>query len=611
LTTRVTLRYQNREAKREFRRGFEGERIIDWAEKTWGVSPEMTAITLNGVGWTPANFIPQDCINDFVPRFQNQVEETIPEEEEESKSEVTVFVDLLDQVRIWKLKTGFEWRSFSDRVNEIAGEHKWSASFGGQIWEDDSRTPEKNTTITIDMELPGGEPPRRLPSTHVQVRIDERDPFPLGLTRGKEWTNFRQCMDLILKKWVWTASLRGTPWIDDERKPNEGDTIQVNLWRQRTPVLQTVQVFVKIGSGSSQIAHLEIGNEWNRSVEWMTDRYPVDRWSATIDGHPWEDNSFAPTRDQTIRVNVTGEGGGKKSNKVKVWVKMGNAAKVQVPLIWDIKHCWEDFRSKITGELEHDAWRAKIKGPGKSDDLWLFDNSIKPDKNDVVEVYIMDEQITHQDEEMNAPIPERMQAHPKNKELDGCPAELKPLDEAMAGAPYPLNWVLTEAEKRMNRQILLTLQAIRKWANPKYAGLFLRNAIAAARYDDHRDRPASVAWDPIDPMSPVSALLVQLPLYKWPIPRDHSCFHPFCDHVVTDIQSCHLQRAHERKRIVPSENDKKTKRVWNGELALQATMADLLNVWSVAKLGAKYANPYAQGEEKKVATFKALGKCVC
>jgi hypothetical protein len=37
-------------------------------------------------------------------------------------------------------------------------------------------------------------------------------------------------------------------------------------------------------------------------------------------------------------------------------------------------------------------------------------------------------------------------------------------------------------------------------------------------------------------------------------------------------------------------------------------MADLLNVWSVAKLGAKYANPYAQGEERKVATFKALAE---
>jgi hypothetical protein len=35
LTTRVTIRFGNREVKKEFRRGFEGERIIDWAEKTW------------------------------------------------------------------------------------------------------------------------------------------------------------------------------------------------------------------------------------------------------------------------------------------------------------------------------------------------------------------------------------------------------------------------------------------------------------------------------------------------------------------------------------------------------------------------------------------------
>jgi hypothetical protein len=34
LTTKITLRCQNREGKRGFRRGFEGERIIDWAQRT-------------------------------------------------------------------------------------------------------------------------------------------------------------------------------------------------------------------------------------------------------------------------------------------------------------------------------------------------------------------------------------------------------------------------------------------------------------------------------------------------------------------------------------------------------------------------------------------------
>jgi hypothetical protein len=37
-------------------------------------------------------------------------------------------------------------------------------------------------------------------------------------------------------------------------------------------------------------------------------------------------------------------------------------------------------------------------------------------------------------------------------------------------------------------------------------------------------------------------------------------------------------------------------------------MADLLNIWSVAKLGAKYVDPYAVGKDRKVATFKALAE---
>jgi hypothetical protein len=133
----------------------------------------------------------------------------------------------------------------------------------------------------------------------------------------------------------------------------------------------------------------------------------------------------------------------------------------------------------------------------------------------------------------------------------------------MANMTLPLNWTLTEAEKSMNKQILTTLFAIKDWANPKCAGLFLRNAITGSQFDENRSRPAgtSVEWEPIDPSSPICALLVQIPLYKWPIPRNDACFHPFCDHVVSELQSSHLQRAHERKRVVPSEDAKKVKRV--------------------------------------------------
>jgi hypothetical protein len=167
-TTSVKLRYRNSEVKREFRRGFEGDRIIDWAEKTWGFTPEMNCITLNGVDWTPSNFIPQDGVIDFISRFQEQPMEA-EVIEEESKSELTVFVNFLDQTRVWTLTKDFEWSSFKAKVDEVADDVKWHAVFGGAIWEDDSRTPEKNTTITVNLELPGGEPPRRIPSTHVWV----------------------------------------------------------------------------------------------------------------------------------------------------------------------------------------------------------------------------------------------------------------------------------------------------------------------------------------------------------------------------------------------------------------------------------------------------------
>jgi hypothetical protein len=292
-----------------------------------GVSPEMNCITLNGVDWIPTNFIPQNCVIDFVPRFQTQSE--IPkEEEEDANGELMVSVNLLDQIRVWKSKTGFEWSSFKGRVDEIADGIKWSEVFGGKIWEDDSRTPEKNTTITVNMELPGGDPPRRLPSTQVQVRIEDREPFPLGLIRGNEWDNFRKCMNLVLKMWSWTAMLRGEPWTDNERKPLENDEIQVRLTRLRAPIQGAVHVFVKIGTANSQIVHLQVGNEWAQFCEWIEARFPADaRWSAAINGRPWEDQSFATTKDRTIRVDVTLEGGGKKTNKVNVWVKLGNRKK--------------------------------------------------------------------------------------------------------------------------------------------------------------------------------------------------------------------------------------------------------------------------------------------
>jgi hypothetical protein len=167
---------------------------------------------------------------------------------------------------------------------------------------------------------------------------------------------------------------------------------------------------------------------------------------------------------------------------------------------------------------------------------------------------------------------------------------------------------LTHAEKKINWEVLQILEKIANWPDQKYAGLFIRNAIAAARFDAGRARPRSEDWERLHHDTPVLNLLLRLSLYKWPIPRDHGCFHPFCDHVINELQSSHLQMAHDRRHILQSEAGKKIKRVWNGESALQATMADLLNIWSVAEQGAKYCNPYAAENEKKLSTFKALAE---
>jgi hypothetical protein len=197
------LRYQDHEISKEFRRGYEGERIIDWAEKSWGVSPIMTCVTLNGKDWTPSNFIPQDSVIDFVPRFPAEVPGKPESQVEESKNEVPVFVDLLDHTRVWKLTRGFEWASFKPLVAEIADGVKWNAIFGGAIWCGETRAPEKNMTISVNLELPGAGPPRRIPTTHLWVQIEGRPKFPLGPLRGQEWNQ-------IEGRQEWTTK---TTWI--------------------------------------------------------------------------------------------------------------------------------------------------------------------------------------------------------------------------------------------------------------------------------------------------------------------------------------------------------------------------------------------------------------
>jgi hypothetical protein len=245
---------------------------------------------------------------------------------------------------------------------------------------------------------------------------------------------------------------------------------------------------------------------------------------------------------------------------MKIWVKIGKAPKKQIDIVKKKEDCWEDFRSKVSHEVG-DMWFARIFGPGHKDkgEKWTGVN-IKPNENDTVAVSIPHEPVVRHDlDDLPAPIFARIVPRDKEDPIELRPIELKDLKEVLPYAPPPPDWAITKAEKQANFEVLSILETISKWPDPKFAGLFIRNAIAAARLGSKNHRPDSEPWNFLQEESPVFDLLLQLPLYKWPIPRDHACFHPFCDHVVNDMQSQHLQRAHNRRNVLNSEKDSKVK----------------------------------------------------
>jgi hypothetical protein len=107
-----------------------------------------------------------------------------------TSNQFPIFVDLLDRTRIWKLTNGFECESFKSQANNALGEAEWRVVFGGEIWKDNSRTQEVNATVTISCSPTGRDPKRRIPTTHVWVRIDGRQSFVLRLLRDQEWNQF-------------------------------------------------------------------------------------------------------------------------------------------------------------------------------------------------------------------------------------------------------------------------------------------------------------------------------------------------------------------------------------------------------------------------------------
>jgi hypothetical protein len=224
------------------------------------------------------------------------------------------------------------------------------------------------------------------------------------LSKGFEWHQFRTAITLGLKSSQWSASFEGQPWINADRKPWHNQEIFVSIMPVQT------QVFVSgLPNRSAVSLQLQLGREWEQFQEWMRNEYPDPnwRWSAAVNGHAWEDNSWAPTHDQTIRVNMT-LGGGAKVPKIGVWIKIGNRQAEYVQIIKKRQNCWADFKRKVDGELGHENWQAEIMKPKpqpassrkkpderlseneeKNFGIW-FDDSKKVLEKDLIVVHLLD-----------------------------------------------------------------------------------------------------------------------------------------------------------------------------------------------------------------------------
>jgi hypothetical protein len=164
------------------------------------------------------------------------------------------------------------------------GDTPWTAIFDAKIWRDDSRVPEKNTTITSDVHIKGGEPARRIPATHVIVRVDGRPPFTIGLLRGQEWRQFQRMMDDFYELVGWTTYLDGEIWNSPDRAPRENQEIQVHLHLDAGREVETIQVFAIFPNQPMQTIDLQVGREWAHFCEFMKGFVGENRWTASFDG---------------------------------------------------------------------------------------------------------------------------------------------------------------------------------------------------------------------------------------------------------------------------------------------------------------------------------------
>lgn len=165
----------------------------------------------------------------------------------------------------------------------------------------------------------------------------------------------------------------------------------------------------------------------------------------------------------------------------------------------------------------------------------------------------------------------------------------------------------------MNEQVLAAIESAARWTGaPNGVDILIKNTCATILPLKPREKKIEecLPWEPRKPGDSIRDLLLNIPIYWWPIPRGDACFHANCSFKLAAHRNRHLQQAHGQKRKISEEPDFKDKKdyVWDGESSLQTTTADLLGITMVSPSSTKYINPYEfeRDEVKKVTSFKAL-----
>jgi hypothetical protein len=392
--------------------------------------------------------------------------------------------------------------------------------------------------------------------------------------------------------------MSGTKRIGAVQRPGQPPTTRLaSEIAQESLNGEKIRVVATFPDRPNNSVYLWPGNEWVDFEEEMTGLFGSDNWSAEFDGQHWCSQKRTPKKEQTIKVSFKLPGRGKMGKTV---LNIGLPKCEPKPTPIRNKCMWEDFSKKVSGELGHDAWEAKING-----ELWTGDDR-RPRSMETIWVRDLStpESTTPPPDELPE-TPERITRYPPPSPEDHD--DPVSLEYALSVAIPPHGWRLTPVEASTNEGVLAVLESISDWNSLAFASTLLKNTIAEAQKEKRRDRPNSISWQRSNADMTVKDLLPQLPICLWPVPRDNGCFYPFCEFCLMATRNSHLQHAHARQRD-PEGNNKTKGPIWNGESTLSACTADLLNIRAIAPSSTKYSNPYCFGDsaDGKVSSFKAL-----